>query len=85
MRRSAGAVPRPAVHRAAYCLPVRRCAARPPAVEECADAPTRPAGCPGGRQPGGATRGAGEHSLSRQTERREKVAVRARRTLAGVH
>ena len=27
----------------------------------------------------------GERSLSRQTERREKVAVRARRTLAGVH
>ena len=85
MRRSAAAVPRPAVRRAAYCLPARRCAARAPAVEECADALTRPAGCPGGRQPGGATRGAGERSLSRQTERREKVAVRARRALAGVH
>ena len=85
MRRSAVAVPRPAVRRAAYCLAVRRCAARPPAVEECADAPIRPARCPGGRQPGGATRGAGERSLSRLTERRKKVAVRARRTLAGVH
>ena len=36
-----------------------RCAARPPAVEECTDTPASPAGCPGGRQPGGATRGAG--------------------------
>ena len=33
----------------------------------------------------GATRGAGERSLSQQTKGREKVAVRARRTLAGVH
>ena len=46
MRRSAAAVPRPAVRRAAYCLAVRRCAARPPAEEECTDAPTRPAFCP---------------------------------------
>ena len=85
MRRSVAAVPRPAVHRVAYSLAVRYCAARPPVVEECADAPIRPAGCLGGRQPGGATRGVGERSLSRLTELREKVAVRARHTLAGVH
>ena len=85
MRRSAAAVPRPAVRRAAYCLAVRRYAARAPAEEECADAPTSPAGYIGGHQPGGATRGAGERSLLRQTERREKVDVRARHTLAGVH
>ena len=85
MRRSAAAVLRPAVHREAYCLYLFRCAARPPAVEECTDAPTNSAGCLGGRQPGGASRGAGERSLSQQTEWREKVAVRAGRTLAGVH
>ena len=73
MRRSATAVPRPAVHRVAYCLAVRRYAARPPAVEECAYAPTRPAGCPGGRQPGGATRGAGERSLSRLTDAKKSL------------
>ena len=83
MRRSAVAVPRPVVHRTD--LTARCCAARAPAVEECTDAPTSSAGCPGGRQPGEATRGAGERSLSRQTERRKKVVVRARRTLAGVH
>ena len=65
MRRSATAVPRPAIHRVAYCFPTRRCAARPPAVEECKDVPTRPAGCPRGHQPWGTTRGMGEHSLSR--------------------
>ena len=59
MRRSAAAVPRPVVRRAAYCLAVRRCAARPPVVQECTDAPTSPAGCPGGHQPWGATRGRG--------------------------
>ena len=85
MRRSAAAVPRPAIRCVVYCLPARRCVARSPAVEDCADAPIRLAGCPGGRQPGGATRGVGERSLSRLTERREKVAVRATRTLAGVH
>ena len=87
MRRSAAAVPRPAVHRAAYCLPARRCIARPPAVEECADAPTRPAGCPGSHKPGGATRGArcgGPLAVAAYGGAR-KVVVRARRTQAGVH
>ena len=76
MARSRPSAP-PAVHRAAYSAPLR-CA-----VEECTDAPTRPAGCPGGRQPGVWTRGAGERSLSRQDGGAKKS--RKSRTLAGVH
>ena len=53
------------------CYAPLRCAARPPAVEDCADAPTSPAGCPGGRQPWGATRGAGKRSLSWHGEARK--------------
>ena len=85
MRRSAAAVPRLLFAARLTALTARRCAARAPAVDKCADAPTSPAGCLGGHEPGGATRGAGERSLSRETERREKDAVCAGRTLAGVH
>lgn len=54
-------------------LPARRCAARLP--EECTDAQTCQASCPGVRRPGGATRSAGERSASQQMERRERVVL----------